>query len=68
MSTDSNTSIDFTPIHKKLSLANQDETKITGAGNVNIVVRAKGCVSKISLNEVMYVSGLRKNLMRCAFP
>lgn len=54
---------DFTRINSELNLANNESTRITGMGRVNLLVDNGNEEREIDIEKVFYVSDLRTNLL-----
>lgn len=54
---------DMSSINQSLNLANNNSTKISAIGNVEIVINDQGGDTNLQLKDVLYVSDLRTNLL-----
>lgn len=50
-------------VDRSLNLANNESTKISGTGNVKLPVIAQGYQKTLTIENVLYVSDLRTNLL-----
>lgn len=53
----------FEQIDRFLSLANNDSTKISGVGKVNVNINDRKMEKTMKLDRVLYITDLRTNLL-----